>query len=68
VASFLDGTLDDAFARPGRASKATAGLQPDERAVLALLRHRAAEEKAGTLLESQLRRSLGARRTPAPRR
>jgi len=64
VASFLDGTLSDAFARPARAPKATTGLHPDERAVLGLLRHRAAAEKAGTLLEGQLRRSLRGRKAP----
>jgi len=71
VASFLDGTLSDAFARLPRAPRATTGLHPDERAVLALLRRRAAAEKTGTLLEGQLRRSLQAhrpRRPPARRR
>jgi len=68
VASFLDGTLGDAFAHLGRAPKGTTGLHPDERAVLALLRRRAAAEKTGTLLEGQLRRSLRARRPPARRR
>ena len=61
VASYMDGTL--AAALNGRVSVQTSprplvGLRPEEAAVLALLRRRLAEEKRGTRLETQLRRSL----------
>jgi DNA topoisomerase-1 len=64
LGAFLDGTLSSAFARVATVSPATRGLRAEERAVLALLRDRAAAERRGTLLETQLRRSLRAGRRP----
>jgi DNA topoisomerase-1 len=69
IASYLDGTLASALARrlDAPAGRRVRGLRPEEAAVLALLRRRAAQEKneakggAGRL-ERQLRRSL--RRRP----
>lgn len=58
VGAFLDGTLSSAFARVTGVPSRASGLRADERAVLALLRRRASAERRGTLLETQLRRSL----------
>jgi DNA topoisomerase-1 len=58
VGAFLDGSLSPAFAHVTASSPRTTGLRADERAVLALLRSRASAERRGTLLETQLRRSL----------
>jgi len=61
IASFMDGTLAGALKRrvDGQMSPPRlAGLRPDEAAVLALLQRRLAEDKRGTRLETQLRRSL----------
>ena len=55
IGGFLDGALDGPAARGGAR---TAGLAPVEGALLALLRRRQAEEKSGTRLTRQLRRSL----------
>ncbi len=61
IGAFLDGSLarGTAFARamalPARSNR---DLRPAETAVLALLKRREAESRRGTLLETQLRRSL----------
>jgi DNA topoisomerase-1 len=51
----IGGFLDDALGGP---AARTAGLAPEEGALLALLRRRQAEETRGTRLTRQLRRSL----------
>ena len=61
IASYLDGTLARALRRRADAQpsrRRLAGLRPEEAAVLTLLRGRLADEKQGTRLETQLRRSL----------
>jgi len=61
IASYLDGTLAGALKRRVDAQLSRprlVGLRPEEAAVLALLQRRLAEEKRGTRLETQLRRSL----------
>jgi DNA topoisomerase I len=63
VASYLDGTLADALKRrvDGHPTgRRLHGLRPEEAAVLALLQRRLDQEKRGTRLETQLRRSLRA--------
>jgi len=60
IASYLDGALPAAVTargdvRPGRVGT---GLRPDEAAVLRLLERREADERRGTTLARQLRRSL----------
>jgi hypothetical protein len=63
VASYLDGTLAAALKRrvDGHPTgRRLHGLRPEEAAVLALLQRRLDQEKRGTRLETQLRRSLRA--------
>ena len=60
IASYLDGALPAALTargdvRPGRVGT---GLRPDEAAVLRLLERREADDRRGTTLTRQLRRSL----------
>jgi DNA topoisomerase-1 len=55
IGGFLDGALDDPSPR---GAARIAGLSPAENALVALLRRRQAEEKRGTRLTRQLRRSL----------
>jgi DNA topoisomerase-1 len=60
IASFMDGTLPTfVTARvEARAASAGTGLRPEEAAVLKLLERRQREDKGGTTLARQLRRSL----------
>ena len=60
IAAYLDGALPSALTarsdvRPGRPAT---GLRPDEAAVLRLLERREADDRGGTTLARQLRRSL----------
>jgi DNA topoisomerase I len=60
IASYLDGSLGAAMGKhvTAQSSRTRAALRPEETAVLALLKRRRSEGKAGTRLEKQLRRSL----------
>jgi DNA topoisomerase I len=61
IASYMDGTLAAALNRRvtvQTSPRPVVGLRPEEAAVLAMLRRRLAEEKRGTRLATQLRRSL----------
>jgi DNA topoisomerase I len=71
IASYLDGTLAVALDRRVNVQaslRRVVGLRPEEKAVLSVLRCRLAEEKRGTRLETQLRRSLSRRSDGTPRR
>jgi DNA topoisomerase I len=67
IASYLDGTLAAALKPRVGATvpRRLSALRPEERAVLALLQRRLAEERSGGRLEKQLRRSLRASRATA---
>jgi DNA topoisomerase-1 len=60
IASYLDGALPAALAARSdvRPARAAAGLRSEEAAVLRLLERREAEDRRGTTLGRQLRRSL----------
>jgi DNA topoisomerase I len=60
IAAYLDGTLGSSPASRGdsKVSRSPIGLRPDETTLLTLLRRHRAEEKKGTGLAKQLRRSL----------
>jgi DNA topoisomerase I len=60
IASYLDEALPSALAarRDVRPPRPVTGLRPDEAAVLRLLERRAADDRRGTTLARQLRRSL----------
>ncbi|HVV17452.1 MAG TPA: DNA topoisomerase IB [Polyangia bacterium] len=71
IAAYLDGTLSESLGRRvdvPLASRRPGALRPDEAAVLALLQRRAAEDRRGDRLETQLRRSLRQARRPRQRR